>query len=135
MEYRHIEEKWIEEKRDIYKGYTYLVLANCKHGYRCGYVQIPEGHIYYENRDFRKFNVGTEINWGLTFSGRLKNQTGWWIGFDCNHSNNGVDVRLIRQHYSKEDAEYLIENELFYKDYGYAPGTESVAEDCELTPP
>ena len=126
-----IEPKWIEEAKEEYKGFTYLVLACCNKGYRCGYVQIPEGHPYYENREFTKFNVGYEINWGLTFSGRLKNQSGWWIGFDCHHINNGVDTKLIYNNYSAEEAEQILgELERTENFYGYAPSKTDVERDC-----
>lgn len=126
-----IESKWIEEAKAEYRGFTYLVLACCNQGYRGGYVQIPEGHPLYEKREFWKFNVGYEVNWGLSFSGRLKDQTGWWIGFDCNHINNGVDVKLIRNHYSKEEVEKILDELEKTKDfYGYAPSKIAVERDC-----
>ena len=128
-----IEPKWIEEAKEEYRGFTYLVLACCNQGYRCGYVQIPEGHPYYENREFTKFNVGYEINWGMTFSGRLKGQTGWWIGFDCHHINNGVDTKLIYDNYPAEEAEQILDDleELYYEDfYKYAPSKTDVERDC-----
>lgn len=126
-----IDSKWIEEAKEEYKGFTYLVLACCDKGYRCGYVQIPEGHPYYENREFTKFNVGYEINWGLTFSGRLRGQTGWWIGFDCHHINNGVDIGLIRNNFSTEEAEQILDElERTENFYGYAPSKTDVERDC-----
>lgn len=128
-----IQPKWIEEAKEEYRGFTYLVLACCNQGYRCGYVQIPEGHPYYEKREFTKFNVGYDINWGLTFSGRLKDQTGWWIGFDCHHINNGVDVELIRNNYPAEEVEQILDDleELYYEDfYKYAPSKTDVERDC-----
>lgn len=126
-----IQTKWIEEAKDEYRGFTYLILACCSQGYRCGYVQIPEGHPLYEKREFWNFNVGTEVNWGLSFSGRLKDQTGWWIGFDCHHCNNGVDVDLIRNNYPEEEIEQILDElertEVFY---GYAPSKTDVEKDC-----
>ena len=126
-----VKEKWIDELTGFYRGFEYLCVARVDKGFRCGYVKIPEGHPYYENREFTKFNVGYEINWGLTFSGRLRGQTGWWIGFDCHHINNGVDTKLIYNNYPVEEAEQILDElERTENFYGYAPSKTDVERDC-----
>ena len=124
-------EKWIVEVEEEYNGFTYMVCFNAKEGFRCGYVKIPEGHPFYENRDFRDFNVGYEVNWGLSFSGRLKDHDGWWIGFDCNHSNNGVDVSEMKKYWTKEEFDIIKFYVGYYKDiYGFIPRTGDVSRTC-----
>ena len=127
-----VEEKWIDELTGFYRGFEYLCVARVDKGFRCGYVKIPEGHPYYENREFTKFNVGYEINWGLTFSGRLKNHNGWWIGFDCNHINNSFDPQIIRDNYPEETARQII-HALNEEDSGsgFQPSVSGIERSCQ----
>ena len=67
-------------------------------GFLCGYVGVPENHIYYR----KHYNeVDVEVHGGLTFSDfcheREDNSRGichisdekvWWLGFDCGHSDD-----------------------------------------------
>lgn len=33
-----------------------------------------------------------DVHGSLTFSGKLHNHSGWWIGFDCNHSGDDPET-------------------------------------------
>ena len=51
-------------------------------GCPCGYVRIPEGHPFYE-KSYDDCDVDA---WGgLTYSGRIEGEDGWWLGFDMAH--------------------------------------------------
>lgn len=51
---------------DIYKGYTYYVVSYGTHP--CGYVEIPEGHPYY---NVHYDNLDIRCHGGLTFNDKL----------------------------------------------------------------
>lgn len=76
-----------------YKGYDYVVLGHST-GHRCGYVRIPSGHPWYgKNYD----EIQVYVHGGLTYSG-FKNEllpSGYWVGFDCRHLNDSIDLSLI----------------------------------------
>ena len=51
-------------------------------GVPCGYVRVPEGHPFH-GRGYDECDVDA---WGgLTYSGALDGEDGWWIGFDMAH--------------------------------------------------
>mgnify|MGYP000860826612 CR=1 FL=1 len=112
------------EIKNKYKDYTYLVLA-LEMGHRCGYVKIPSKSKlykveYYENlglsrRIMNNKKIGKrgiipvfcwdgktitpeilfDVHGGLTFSGKLRDMNGWWLGFDCAHSGDGKDKSIM----------------------------------------
>lgn len=54
--------------------------------HRCGYVNIPDTHPWFE-KDYDEIR-DVEVHGGLTFAEyQLKSDEpkGWWIGFDCAH--------------------------------------------------
>lgn len=58
-------------------------------GHRCGYVRLPENHVWhgYHHMDIESIAV----HGGVTFSGPHKQLgPGWWIGFDCAHYGDYV---------------------------------------------
>lgn len=55
-------------------------------GHLCGYVCIPPDHPWHGKR---LGEIDCECHGGLTFSQPMKS-SGWWIGFDCAHSNDVV---------------------------------------------
>ena len=81
---------------NTYKNYKYAVWFNDVQGYRCGYVQIPENHKFFEksHRDCEIDSVQ------LTFSGHIKCLDGWFIGWDHHHSWDGIDEEGIRKAHS-----------------------------------
>ncbi|WP_273382568.1 hypothetical protein [Enorma phocaeensis] len=51
-------------------------------GCPCGYVRVPEGHPFHGRR-YDECDV--EAYGGLTFSGEIGGEGGWWLGFDMAH--------------------------------------------------
>ena len=51
-------------------------------GCPCGYVRVPEGHpfhgLHYDRCDVDAWG-------GLTYSGDIEGEDGWWLGFDMAH--------------------------------------------------
>lgn len=89
--------EWIEEPDTtefIYRDYECRIIRmiirepipnkECYFGgYLCAYVKIPESHEYYlENVD----DIGVSCPWGLSYA--EMHEDGFWIGFDCGHSND-----------------------------------------------
>jgi hypothetical protein len=71
-----------------YKGY-YCVIKRMMYlgGQLNGYVRIPENHECYDkNYDDIVESSAIECHGGLTFSGELYGETGYYIGFDCAHA-------------------------------------------------
>ena len=114
-------------------GYKYIV-AHAPIGFRVGYVQIPKGHPW--------FGVEYVVGWGddaplmnpnvhggVTFSERGVDENRmeldeWWIGFDCGHAGDAVDVEL-------QDPEYgasVLDFELFTD--GVVRSTGYVQREC-----
>ena len=56
-------------------------------GYLCGYVKIPEFHPFYGKKDI--FNFDIDVHGGITCCSDSLFE-GYWIGFDCAHSNDSV---------------------------------------------
>lgn len=75
------------EKVDIYRGYKYAIWFHDYQGYRCGYVQIPENHPFYE-QNFTEIDLNSI---GLSFSGHIKGLDGWFIGWDHHHLWDVID--------------------------------------------
>ncbi len=106
------------EVNEKYKGYEYLVYATSM-GHRCGYVRIPKKHYLYGRGYFEELNVKFnrklnpfidsegnvamsilfDVHGGITFSNKGTyaefNKRGWWIGFDCAHSGDKPDCKLM----------------------------------------
>ena len=54
-------------------------------GVPCGYVRVPEGHPFHR-RGYDECDVDA---WGgLTYSGALDGEDGWWLGFDMGHAGD-----------------------------------------------
>ncbi len=120
------EGNWIAvEGGGTYKNYEYLIVLNAN-GHRCGYVAIPPEHKYSETpKEMRSFLGGTEhAHWNydsldinchgrLTFMSpehSLKKMLNipcndMWIGFDCAHYNDAIDIDAFRKYYGEEALE------------------------------
>ena len=75
---------WIDEPDELAwvdkpTGLACLILRQGM-GHLCGYVQS----------DLSEDDSPFYVHGGITFSGRIEQQTGLWIGFDCAHSNDLV---------------------------------------------
>jgi len=117
------------ETREQYEGYNYIVSIEDM-GYRCGYVQIPEGHYLYEkgysealespsvdilmdaeigrrgivpifcwDGETMTMDILFDVHGGITFSGELPGETGYWIGFYCAHDGDASAPWLATREY------------------------------------
>ena len=81
-----------QESFGVHNGYRWMILANPL-GFRCGYMQVPEGHPWYGKSYDDLHDV--DVHGGLTFSEMVKEGNtlfpGYWIGFDCGHSMDAHD--------------------------------------------
>jgi len=71
-------------------------------GHRCGYVEVPlymdiHGREDYMSLEYPNFDV----HGGITFVGRRDDGETWWIGFDCGHSCDAPDLKLMSEEYRK----------------------------------
>jgi hypothetical protein len=73
------------ESEGVFEGIVYKVLMN-PHGFRCGYVRVPEGHPWY-GKSYSDIDV--DVHGGLTFSDFSETLgDGFWVGFDCAHAGD-----------------------------------------------
>lgn len=116
---------WIAvEGGGTYKDHEYIIVLNTN-GHRCGYVAIPPEHKYsqapeetrelcgrpYQHYDYDSLNI--ECHGGLTFmspSHDLKDLldipcNDMWIGFDCGHCYDAIDVDALRKYYGDKAIE------------------------------
>lgn len=88
----------------IYKDYLYaVVLQNA--GHYCGYVCLKED----ENTIFDNAEELIDCHGGVTFVSRENGEwvlpKGNWIGFDCAHCGDGIDLYAVEKIFGKEVAE------------------------------
>lgn len=100
----------ILEERFNYKGYPCVVLFQPM-GFRCGYVGLESGNKYFgKHYDF----IPVDCHCGLTYSDsrlRLQEDTDkWWIGFDCGHICDGLDIKKTEEYYGFERANTISEH-------------------------
>jgi hypothetical protein len=90
-----IERIWFTES-----GYRAIVIFN-ETGHRCGYVEIPRTHPYYE-KEYSDIDV--DVHGGLTFSAYSKEMpydtpAGFWVlGFDCIHYGDAIDLEAYERY-------------------------------------
>lgn len=87
----------------MYKGFKCIITFTLT-GYRCGYVELTKGDKYYE-RNLNKIPIA--CHGGLTWSANyipavIDKSDRWYIGFDCGHSFDGVDLETYRKLYDEE---------------------------------
>ncbi len=77
-------------------GYQWQVIHN-RSGYRCGYVRVPAGHPWHGKDDSE---IDADVHGGLTFAEGDEPcpldgpDDGYWVGFDCAHSEDAPDPSL-----------------------------------------
>jgi hypothetical protein len=89
-----------------YKGYEYLITFT-RHGSRCGYVAIPDGH--------RGDCADLDCHGGVTFSGTDHNAkdllpiacNDLWIGFDAAHYMDKHDMVLAKKYFPDLEPEIV----------------------------
>jgi hypothetical protein len=95
----NINRGWLIESDFDYGGYRCIVVGQDL-GFRCGYVGLPKGHKFYgSDYDKLELNVHSGITYsdGGTDSDYPVISDLWWLGFDCGHCCDGIDVQLVRQ--------------------------------------
>lgn len=92
------EEIWVED------GIKCLIFRDPHMGYLCGYVVLPEGHIWVGRETGFEgfFGLG---HCGITFSKLATKRVfgGWTLGFDCNHFG---DLCPYKKHNKPEFCNY-----------------------------
>ena len=86
------------EKRFTIKNLDIIVVF-IELGYRCGYVGVPENNKYYK-KDYNALNhifKDGELTWS-DFIPQF-NPDLWYIGFDCGHYNQGVDISAYNAYF------------------------------------
>lgn len=93
-----------------YEGLRYVIIFDEDFGYRCGYVGIPKyiKSVYMKNWD-DDFISTIDCHGGITFSDFYKEFDNedyddelWWIGFDCSHGCDGVDIPSMWKYGNEE---------------------------------
>lgn len=119
------------EKVDTYRSYKYAIWFHDYQGYRCGYVQIPENHPFYE-QNFTEIDLNSI---GLSFSGHIKGLDGWFIGWDHHHLWDAIDEDGIRKiHGDDPEIEKIIEyaKSMSGDEYGFPSTTDDVENECHM---
>lgn len=93
-----------EEARFEHNGYECRVLF-MNMGYRCGYIKIPKGHPLCVD-DYDYINEFVNCHWGLTYARYSLNgekcNDGVWVGFDCHHMDDALDIEALKKYYPDE---------------------------------
>lgn len=93
-----------EEEKFEYNGYECRVLF-IDTGHRCGYIKIPKDHPLCID-DYDYINDFVTCHGGLTYAAYYLNgekyDDGVWVGFDCGHSDDGIDLEALEKYYPKE---------------------------------
>lgn len=99
-------------------------------GHRCGYVNVSNTRLHgvdYSTNlsvaiDPLKLSIGKRspmiifgfdshsrsleilcnVHGGVTYSGPLQDKNSWWIGFDCAHYNDNVDMDTLERHFPEK---------------------------------
>lgn len=109
-------------------GFQYTITHN-GNGYRCGYVRVPIGHPWHS----KEYNdVDADVHGGLTFfeadmpCNKVGDDTDWWVGFDCAHAGDALDLSLMSCH--KEKSIYSVYQSMASD--GEVRTTEYVRQQC-----
>lgn len=88
----------IVEKAFSYKGYQcYIVFLPS--GWRCGYVGIPEAKKKDIDYDYLSCHGGITYNESTCPIPGVSAPDFWWIGFDCAHGGDQVDLEAAKKYY------------------------------------
>lgn len=111
--YEQIIKKEGNRREFSYRGYDAIILRIRPEisGHLCGYVRMRGelSDIHYDDLNRR----GIEVHGGLTFSGNMDGEKGFWIGFDCAHSGD------LSPAYDSDYIEMFSEHGYTYKDMDY----------------
>lgn len=75
--------------------------------YLCGYVEIPRNHPWHGVEFYDKPEDIIDIHGGITYSGDLKREGKWYLGFDCGHAFDNPEEQNLE--YVLKELEKLVE--------------------------
>jgi hypothetical protein len=118
----------------MHDGMQYQIVHNAA-GYRCGYIRITDkAHPWFGKQD----EIDCDVHGGLTFAhaGKACETHGeadeWWIGFDCGHAFDAIDMTLPMSEYVKIRAvdEELYNQVMGMLSHGVVRDTDYVRNEC-----
>ena len=121
----------IIEKDFMYKGFRCVVIGTSM-GHRCGYMGIPKGHKLYKV-PYDKLDMDVHGGWTYSKGSLPVPQDAvdrWWLGFDCDHVGDKVDMQLLRDIHTEQRAQEIYGARSFWDD-GTVKTTSFV--EAELT--
>ena len=84
-----------DKKEFKYRGFRCLIKRHKRLGHLCGYIELPKHHNLY-GRDYGEieetYDYELPAHGGLTFSGKLIDEDGYLIGFDCAHAGDYIPL-------------------------------------------
>lgn len=99
------------ESQLTYKGFQCTIMFTPT-GYRCGYVKLTPSDKYFK----KTYNqIPLVCHGGITYTrdclpGQMSEDECWYIGFDCGHSHDGIDLETYEIIYDS-DLQLLGNNE------------------------
>jgi hypothetical protein len=123
------------EKSAAHKGYPYAIVFDSG-GWRCGYVGITKSHPLYD-QTYNEFDIHLSVHGGVTYS-EFTTDTGYplpfddikWIGFDCAHAGDGIDLYLSKAYRLISDADYFTLSNVFHNSYDIIRSEKYVEDQC-----
>lgn len=118
----------------MHLGFRCVVLF-MPHGFRCGYVQVPDYHpvrgVPYDKLDIC-------CHGGMTYGADHlyyvdESHESWWIGFDCGHYGDRYDRESMEKYFGDTDTgrERLeLYDQYHVMDYGDVRSKEYVEQEC-----
>ena len=103
------------EYQGTHNNMPYKVTFNEQMGFRCGYVGIPKYmslyKVPYDHIPILLYNC----HGGLTYSGffDVVDDEFWYLGYDCGHYCDGIDLASVRKYCGDNDAETMKNSELY----------------------
>ena len=122
--------KPVIEERFEYKGFPCVVMFQPM-GFRTGYVGLPKGHKYYGGNFYE---IPVDCHCGLTYSryylfGQADKDT-YWIGFDCAHICDKLDIEKTIEYYGESHADRIREM-VSYLEYEMVRSFDYVKDECK----
>ena len=124
----------ILEQTGTYRDFKWCVLFQ-SFGYRTAYVLVPTWHKVFEV-DYNDIDI--KCHGGLTYSSHKlldKDFFGWWIGFDCAHAGDAMDVETQRKYFSNDKQDpylsmlsYMADD---YSSYGSVKNLDFCISECK----